>query len=73
MIQLVDRQLKIIFCLLTSPKFDFGVVVISMFQVVARQLELIFFHLTSPKCDLGEIDKAMFQRIEVILNSFLAS
>ena len=37
------RQVKVISCLLSSPKFDFEGVDKAMFQVVARHLELIFF------------------------------
>jgi len=43
MIHVVEWQLKVIFCLLTSPKFSIGEVEKAMFQVVARHLELIFF------------------------------
>jgi len=56
--------LKVIFCLLTSPKFDFVDVEKAMFQVVARHWELIFFLLSSPKCDLGEVE--FFDIIQVV-------
>ena len=49
-IQVVEWHL-VIFCLLTSPKLDFGVVEKAMFQVVANRWELIFFLLTNAKCD----------------------
>jgi len=42
-IQVVEWLSKVIFCLLTSPKFDFGEVEKAMFQVVARHLDLISF------------------------------
>ena len=54
MIQEVEWHLKVIFCFLTSPKFEFVEVDKAMFQVVVRYLELIFFHLTILKCDLSE-------------------
>ena len=67
------KGLKVIFCITTSPKFDFGEVEKSMFQVVARHWKLIFFLLTNPKCDLREVDKAMFQGTHATLNSYTAS
>ena len=42
-IQVVEWLTKVIFCNLTSPKFDFGEVEKTIFQVVDRHLELIFF------------------------------
>jgi len=60
-IQVVERHLKYIFCILTSPKFDFGEFEKAMFQVVTSHWELISFLLARPKCNLGEFDKAMFQ------------
>jgi len=53
MIHVVEWHLKDIFCLLTSPKFDFGDIKKSMFLVVASNWELIFFLLTNPKCDVS--------------------
>jgi len=55
----VEWHLKVIFCLMTSKKFDFGEVEKAMFQVVARHWEIIFFALTSPKCDLCEFEKVI--------------
>jgi len=72
-IQVVEWHLKVIFCLLTSPKFDFVEFEKAMFQVVARHWELIFFLLTSSKCDLGENEKAIFRCFHVTLNSCTAS
>jgi len=43
----VEWHLKVIFCLLTSPKFYFGEFQKAMVQVVASYWELIFFLLTS--------------------------
>jgi len=60
-IQMVECDLKVIFCFFQSWKFDFGEVEKKMFQGVARHRKLIFFLLTNPKCDLGEVKKAMFQ------------
>ena len=60
-IQLVEWHLKVIFALLTRPKFDFGEVGKAMYQVVARQWEHVFILLTSQICALDEVDKAMFQ------------
>jgi len=57
MIQMVELHLKVIFCLLTSPKFDFPEVEKAMIKVDAGHRELIFFLLTTPKCDLGEVEK----------------
>ena len=56
----VEGQLKIIFCHLITPNFEFGEFEKLMFQVVARHWENIFFPLTTPKSDLGEFEKAMF-------------
>jgi len=39
----VEWHLKVTFCLLKSPKFDFSYVEKAMFQVVARDSELVFF------------------------------
>ena len=58
MIQVVELQLIVIFCLSSSPKFDFGEVEKAMFEVVTRHWEHISFFLTSPKCELGEVVKA---------------
>jgi len=52
--------IKVIFCIFTSPKFDFGGVEKAMFQVGARHSELVFFLLTSLECEMGEVEKAMF-------------
>ena len=46
---MAEWHLKVIFCLLTSPKFDFLEVEKTIFQVVATQSDLVFFLLTSPK------------------------
>ena len=54
---MVECHLKVIFCIFTSPKFDFGEDEKTMFQVVASHWKLIFFLLTNPKCDLGEVKK----------------
>ena len=56
-------HLKVIFCLLTSPKFHFGDVEKAMFEVVANHWGLIYFLLNNRKCDLGEVEKAMFQGV----------
>jgi len=45
----VEWHLKVIFGVLTSPKFDFGEYKKAIFQVIARHLELISFLLNSPK------------------------
>jgi len=58
---MVEWHLKVISCLLLSPKFEFVKFENTMFQMVARQRKLIFFLLNSLKCDLGEGEKAMFQ------------
>ena len=55
--------LKLIFCLLISPKIEFVKVEKAMLQMVARHWEFIFFFLTSPNYDLGEFEKAMFQGV----------
>jgi len=57
--------LKIFFCLLTSPKFDFGEVDKSIFLVVATHSEIVFFLFISPKCEMGDVDKAMIQVVEL--------
>ena len=72
-IQVVEWQLKITFCLLKIPKFDFGEVETTMFQVFDWRWELVSFLLTSRKCELGEIEKAIFQGAHGTLNSFSAS
>ena len=59
--------LQVIFCLFTSPKFDFGEVEKSMFLVVARHSKLVSYSLPA------ENAKAMFQRVACSLNSFSAS
>jgi len=58
----VELHLKVIFCLLISPKFEFVKFEKAMFQTVARHWEFLFFLLTSSKCDLGKDEKAMFQK-----------
>jgi len=40
-IQVVEWQLKVFFCHMTSPKFDFGEVEKAMFQVVACHFNFI--------------------------------
>ena len=54
-------MIQVIFCLLTSPKFDVGEVENSKFLVVARHWEHVFFFLNSQKCEMGEVEKAMFR------------
>jgi len=46
-IQVVEWHLKVIFCLLTSPKFDLDEVDKTMFQVLPWKFEIIFFFLAS--------------------------
>ena len=58
---MAELHLKVIFCLLTSPKFDFGEVEEAMIQVDSRHRVLIFFLLTSPKYHLGQFEKEMIQ------------
>ena len=60
-IQVVEWHLKVIFFLLTIPKFDIVKVEKAMSQMVARNWELIFFLLTIAKCELVVIEKSMFQ------------
>jgi len=48
-IHVVEWHLKVIFCFLATPNFDFGEFEKPIFQVVARHWELIFFLLTTPK------------------------
>ena len=51
MIQVIEWHLKVIYCLLTNPKFGFGEVEKKIFQMVTRHREIIFFLLTNPNCD----------------------
>ena len=55
-IQVVELHLKVIFCLLTYPKFNFGEVEKAMIQVDAGNSEHIYF-LANPKWDMGEVEK----------------
>ena len=70
---MVERHIEVIFCFLTSPKFDFGEVPPkydlievekAIFQELVCHFELIFGLLIRPKCDLVEVEKAMFQGLE---------
>jgi len=68
---MVERNLKVIFYLLTSQIFDFGDVEKATFQVDARHWKLIFFLLTSSKCDLGEVETEMFQELACYFENIL--
>ena len=49
--------MKVIFCLLTSPKFDLDEVEEAIFQGVACYFELFFGLLTNLNCDFFEVVK----------------
>jgi len=55
MFQVVERNLELIFFLLTSLKCDLGEVEKAMFQELACHFVLIFCLLTIPKCDLIKV------------------
>ena len=55
-------HLKVIFCLLIDPKFDFGDVEKALFQVVANHREL-FSSLDKTKMRLCKVEKATFQGV----------
>ena len=73
---MVEWHLKVIFFLLTSPKFDFVEVEKAMFLVatrlkpknyylvVARYCDVIFCFLISSKFDLYDVEDAIFQFVE---------
>ena len=48
-IEMAEWHLKVIFCLLTTPKYYFVKFDKAMFQVVARQSDLVFFLLNAQK------------------------
>jgi len=64
---------KVIFCLLTSPKFDFGEVEKAMFEVVAKHWEIIFSSTPTENATLLKSKKRCFKGSHVTLNTFSAS
>jgi len=73
-IQVAEWNLKVIFYLLTIPKFDFGDVEKAMFFKWSPITgNFVFFSLTNPKCYLGEVKKRCLKGSHVTLNSFSAS
>ena len=60
MIQVVECQFEVIFCLLTNRKCDFFQVEKAINQEVEWHLSH-FLPIESPKFDFGDLEKAMFQ------------
>ena len=67
---MVEWDLKVIFCIFTSPKFNLGEAERSTFQVVAKRWKLIFFLLTNLKCNLVEVKKGDVSRSRIALSTY---